>query len=55
MDTTIRKGSSAKTVISKIQEHTKTVKKKNIKKYCGIISLKKDPVNLQKQWRDEWE
>lgn len=23
-------------------------------KYCGIITLKEDPLTLQKQWRNEW-
>ena len=25
------------------------------KKYCGIINLKEDPMDIQKQLRDEWE
>lgn len=24
-------------------------------KYCGIIRLKEDPLQLQKRWRNEWE
>ena len=23
-------------------------------KYCGIITLKEDPLTLQKQWKNEW-
>ena len=23
-------------------------------KYCGIITLKEDPLTLQKRWRNEW-
>ena len=26
----------------------------NTKKYCGVIKLKKDPLAIQKQMRDEW-
>ena len=55
MVTVIKKGASAKSVKQKYEEHTKSSKKNDIRKYCGIISLKKDPVELQKIWRDEWE
>ena len=27
----------------------------NTKKYCGVISLKEDPLELQKKWRNEWQ
>ena len=23
--------------------------------YCGVIKLKQDPLQLQKQWRNEWQ
>lgn len=23
--------------------------------YCGVIRLKQDPLQLQKQWRNEWQ
>ena len=26
----------------------------DIRKYCGVLNLKKDPLLLQKKWRDEW-
>jgi len=26
----------------------------NAHKYCGIIKLKEDPLELQKKWRNEW-
>jgi len=29
-------------------------KKRNLSKYCGVLSLKQDPMELQKKWRDEW-
>lgn len=55
MVTVIKKGSSGKSVIKKIEETVKSPKKQDLRKYCGIISLKKDPVKLQKSWRNEWE
>ncbi len=33
----------------------KSKKTFNALNYCGIIRLKKDPLQLQKQWRNEWE
>lgn len=33
----------------------KSKKAFNALDYCGIIHLKKDPLQLQKQWRNEWE
>jgi hypothetical protein len=27
----------------------------DLKKYCGSITLKQDPIEMQKSWRDEWE
>jgi hypothetical protein len=27
----------------------------DLRKYCGIIRLKDDPLALQKPWRDEWK
>lgn len=24
-------------------------------KYCGVISLKEDPLSIQKEMRDEWQ
>jgi hypothetical protein len=55
MVTTIKKGSSAETVIDKYKKHTKSLNKTDIRNYCGVLSLKKDPVKLQKEWRDEWK
>jgi len=28
--------------------------KSDISKYCGVLSLSEDPLELQKKWRDEW-
>lgn len=27
----------------------------NTKKYCGVIKLKKDPLDIQKEMRNEWQ
>jgi len=24
-------------------------------RYCGVIKLKQDPLQLQKKWRNEWD
>ena len=55
MVTVIRKGATATSVKQKLNEHRKATKKNDLRKYCGIITLKKDPVELQKKWRDEWK
>ena len=34
------------------QKRQKTI---DIAKYCGVIDIKEDPLELQKNWRDEWE
>ena len=49
----LKKGASKK----EMQTITKKLKKNtgvNTKKYCGTISLKEDPIAIQKQMRDEW-
>ncbi|MDZ7719987.1 MAG: hypothetical protein U5K72_14315 [Balneolaceae bacterium] len=55
MVTTIKKGASEESVKQKYEKLTKASKKNNLRKYCGVISLKKDPVELQRKWRDEWK
>lgn len=55
MATIIRKGSSAKTIKKKYEKHLQTSSKKDIRSFCGVITLKKHPVELQKEWRDEWK
>ena len=47
MVTVIKKGASAKVVKQKLEKHAGAVKKNDLRKYCGVISLKKDPVELQ--------
>jgi hypothetical protein len=56
MVTVIKKGTSPKEVKKKLESYFSKKKPKNgIRKYCGILTLKEDPLKLQKQWRDEWE
>jgi len=57
MVTIIKKGASKENIKSLLEKRQKKKKAKNIdiKKYCGILNLKEDPVKLQKKWRDEWE
>lgn len=49
----LKKGASKK----EMQTLTKKLKKSegvDTKKYCGVISLKEEPLAIQKQMRDEW-
>ncbi len=55
MVTVIKKGSSADEILRKVKKLHKKHKNKDIKNLCGSIKLEKDPVALQKQWRDEWK
>jgi len=57
MVTIIKKGASKDNIKSLLEnrQKTKRPKKIDVKKYCGILNLKEDPVMLQKKWRDEWE
>jgi hypothetical protein len=50
----LKKGAS-KLEIKKIEKQLNTLKSKDISKYCGKIKLKKDPLQIQKELRDEWE
>lgn len=56
MVTTIKKGASKEEIKSLIESHNKKSKKgADVKKYSGVISLKEDPLELQRKWRNEWE
>lgn len=57
MTLTLKRGADKKT-IRKLVKKLFSEKKKNkidIQKYCGAISLKEDPMQIQKRMRDEWE
>lgn len=52
---TIKYGASKRSILSLLKElaekHGKGI---DTKKYCGKIKLKKDPLKIQKELRDEW-
>jgi hypothetical protein len=56
MVTVIKRGSTKKEIREKIkrlkQEKLNTI---DLKKYCGTIKLKENPLKLQKQWRNDWD
>lgn len=55
MITTIKQGSSAETVRKKYKKHIKSKEQTaEVRRLCGSIQLKKDPIKLQKDWRNEW-
>ena len=41
--------------LDKKLRETKPAKTLDAKKFCGVLKLKYDPLNIQKQLRDEWE
>lgn len=49
----LKKGANKKEMDS-ISEQLKVTKGVNTKKYCGTVKLKEDPLEIQKQMRDEW-
>jgi hypothetical protein len=55
MVTVIKKGSSRKDLMQVMKKIAGRSKKKDLQRFCGVISTKKDPVVLQKEWRDEWK
>lgn len=55
MVTTIKKGTSREKILDVLRKRKSKAKGIDLKKYCGSISLKEDPLEMQKKWRDEWE
>ncbi|MCX6250469.1 MAG: hypothetical protein NTX61_06935 [Bacteroidetes bacterium] len=55
MVTTIKKGTSREKILIALKLRHGKIKSRDLKKYCGSISLLEDPMELQKKWRDEWE
>jgi hypothetical protein len=57
MVTVIKSGASKEDIDRILESHSNKKGKKGIdvKKYCGILDLKEDPLELQKKWRNEWE
>jgi hypothetical protein len=54
MVTVIKKGIS-KTSIRNLVQKTQLKKGIDARKYCGVINLKENPVDIQKKLRHEWE
>ena len=54
MVTVIKSSFTKKEIHAKLKEALET-KGVNTHKYCGTISLKEDPLTIQKKLRDEWE
>ncbi|MCL6102370.1 MAG: hypothetical protein M1292_07755 [Bacteroidetes bacterium] len=55
MITIIEKGASSEKIRLALKKRPVKIKSPDLKKYCGSISLKEDPLKMQKKWRDEWE
>jgi hypothetical protein len=55
MITTIEKGTSGEKIRQALKKRQSKIKSPDLKKYCGSISLKEDPLEMQKKWRNEWE
>ena len=53
MVTVIKKGTD-KVQLEKMLANLKNAKKFNAYKYCGLITLKEDSLDIQKSLRDEW-
>jgi hypothetical protein len=55
MVTTIKKGTSREKIRAALKKRAVKVKGPDLKKYCGSLSLKEDPLMLQKAFRNEWK
>lgn len=55
MVTIIKRGMKKKEIHSLISAKKSGKKRIDIKKYCGAIRLKEDPIEIQKKYRDEWK
>jgi hypothetical protein len=55
MVTSIKRGSSRKTIQMALKKWNVRKRHIDLKKYCGIIIIKEEPLKLQKAWRNEWE
>ncbi len=50
----LKKGTTKKEM-DKISAKFQVAKGVDTKKYCGVIKLSEDPLEIQKKMRDEWE
>ncbi len=51
---TIRSNEDVLEIRSKMLHRLKSVKKLSVKKFCGKLKLKEDPMAYQKRVRQEW-
>ena len=49
MITTIEKGTSSEKIRLTLKKRPSKIKSPDLKKYCGSISLKEDPLEMQKK------
>jgi hypothetical protein len=55
MVTTIKKGTSREKILVALKKRPTKGKGPDLKKYCGSIKLSEDAMELQRNWRNEWE
>ena len=41
--------------LQKVNRRYPSKKLFDAQRYCGVIKLKQDPLQLQKKWRNEWD
>jgi hypothetical protein len=51
----LKKGMKKEDIEKLLKKTKRKTKGFNSKKHCGIISIKEDPVEIQRKMRDEWE
>lgn len=57
MVTVLRQGATTKTIKSVFEKFIKQIKPTGVDtyKFCGKISLKKDALKIQREFRNEWK
>lgn len=55
MVTIIKKGTPRKEIKKRINDAVSKSRRRNIKKYAGKLKLDIDPLEYQRQMRNEWE
>ena len=52
----IKRGMKRKQINTILDRNKRTTKKKlELEKYCGILKLSADPLDIQKELRNEWK
>ena len=54
MTTVIKKGADKK-ASKELMQKALAIKGVDTRKHCGVITLKEEPLEIQKRMRDEWE